>query len=139
MELKGKNLEKLSAGLIRPTSSENCSVRSIFMTMIDLFPGRRELSSSTVILRGQFHPSSTKILVSDFLLCTLTANIYEPTYAALNAIWPKLARGGILIFDEYGIHDWPGETAAVDQFLAGKPDLRLQTFDWTNAPAASAC
>jgi len=40
------------------------------------------------------------------------------------------------MFDEYGIHDWPGETAAVDQFLADRPGLRLQTFDWTNAPAA---
>ncbi len=71
-----------------------------------------------------------------FSLVHFDCDLYEPTYAALNAIWPKLARGGILIFDEYGIHDWPGETAAVDQFLAGKPDLCLQTFDWTNAPAA---
>jgi macrocin-O-methyltransferase TylF-like protien len=71
-----------------------------------------------------------------FSLVHFDCDLYEPTHAALNAIWPKLARGGILIFDEYGIHDWPGETAAVDQFLADKPDLRLQTFDWTNAPAA---
>jgi dTDP-rhamnose C3-O-methyltransferase len=71
-----------------------------------------------------------------FSLVHFDCDLYEPTRAALHAIWPKLARGGILIFDEYGIHDWPGETAAVDQFLADKPDLRLQTFDWTNAPAA---
>jgi Macrocin-O-methyltransferase (TylF) len=63
-------------------------------------------------------------------------DLYEPTLAALHAIWPKLSRGGIMMFDEYGIPDWPGETAAVDQFLADKPALRLQTFDWTNAPAA---
>ena len=71
-----------------------------------------------------------------FSLVHFDCDLYEPTYAALNAIWPKLARGGILIFDEYGIHDWPGETAAVDRFLTDKPGLRLQTFDWTNAPAA---
>jgi hypothetical protein len=71
-----------------------------------------------------------------FSLVHFDCDLYEPTHAALDAIWPKLARGGILIFDEYGIHDWPGETAAVDQFLADKPGLRLQTFDWTNAPAA---
>jgi dTDP-rhamnose C3-O-methyltransferase len=71
-----------------------------------------------------------------FSLVHFDCDLYEPTSAALHAIWPKLARGGILIFDEYGIHDWPGETEAVDQFLADKPDLRLQTFDWTNAPAA---
>lgn len=71
-----------------------------------------------------------------FSLVHFDCDLYEPTHAALNAIWPKVARGGIVIFDEYGIHDWPGETAAVDQFLADKPGLRLQTFDWTNAPAA---
>jgi hypothetical protein len=71
-----------------------------------------------------------------FSLVHFDCDLYEPTRAALDAIWPKLARGGILMFDEYGIHDWPGETKAVDQFLAEKPGLRLQTFDWTNAPAA---
>jgi dTDP-rhamnose C3-O-methyltransferase len=71
-----------------------------------------------------------------FSLVHFDCDLYKPTHAAIQAVWPKLARGGILIFDEYGIHDWPGETAAVDQFLADKPGLRLQTFDWTNAPAA---
>jgi dTDP-rhamnose C3-O-methyltransferase len=54
----------------------------------------------------------------------------------LEALWPRVNRGGVVIFDEYGIHDWPGETAAVDEFFADKPEIRLQTFDWTNAPAA---
>ena len=71
-----------------------------------------------------------------FSLVHFDCDLYEPTHVALDAIWPKLARGGIVLFDEYGIHDWPGETAAVDQFLADKPGLRLHTFDWTNAPAA---
>jgi hypothetical protein len=71
-----------------------------------------------------------------FSLVHFDCDLYEPTHVALNAIWPKLARGGIVLFDEYGIRDWPGETAAVDQFLADKPGLRLHTFDWTNTPAA---
>ncbi|HEX2652027.1 MAG TPA: TylF/MycF/NovP-related O-methyltransferase [Xanthobacteraceae bacterium] len=71
-----------------------------------------------------------------FSLVHFDCDLYEPTKAALTAIWPKVTRGGIVIFDEYGIHDWPGETAAVDQFLADKPNVKLQTFDWTNAPAA---
>ena len=28
-----------------------------------------------------------------------------------------------MLFDEYGIHDWPGETAAVDEFIADKPGI----------------
>jgi len=71
-----------------------------------------------------------------FSLIHFDCDLYAPTKAALEALWPRVSRGGILLFDEYGIHDWPGETKAVDEFLADKPGLRLQTFNWTNAPAA---
>lgn len=71
-----------------------------------------------------------------FSLVHFDCDLYAPTRAALEALWPRVVSGGIVIFDEYGIHDWPGETAAVDEFLADKPGLRLQTFDWTNTPAA---
>ena len=43
--------------------------------------------------------------------------------------------GGVVIFDEYSIKDWPGETKAVDEFLETQPGLRIKTLDWTNAPA----
>lgn len=62
-------------------------------------------------------------------------DLYAPTRAALEAMWPKIIRGGVVIFDEYSIHDWPGETAAVDEFLADKPNIKLRTFDLTNTPA----
>ncbi|EMO08132.1 hypothetical protein LEP1GSC137_4154 [Leptospira borgpetersenii str. Noumea 25] len=41
-----------------------------------------------------------------------------------------------MLFDEYGIHDWPGETKAVDEFLEEHQNLKLHTFSWTNSPAA---
>lgn len=63
-------------------------------------------------------------------------DLYTPTLAALKALWPKLSRGGIMLFDEYAIPDWAGETQAVDEFFADKPDVRLLTLTWTNAPAA---
>lgn len=71
-----------------------------------------------------------------FSLIHFDCDLYTPTKAALDAFWPLLARGGVMLFDEYGIPEWPGETKAVDEFLEGVPGLRLQTFDWTNAPAA---
>ena len=40
------------------------------------------------------------------------------------------------MYDEYDIPDWPCETAAVDEFIADKLEIRLKTFDWTNAPTA---
>lgn len=71
-----------------------------------------------------------------FSLIHFDCDLYAPTKAALEALWPRVNRGGLVLFDEYGIHDWPGETAAVDEYFADKPEVRLRTFDWTNTPAA---
>jgi hypothetical protein len=71
-----------------------------------------------------------------FSLLHFDCDLYNPTKAALEAVWDRVSRGGILLFDEYGIRDWPGETQAVDEFIAERKDLKLKTLDWTNAPAA---
>ena len=63
-------------------------------------------------------------------------DLYAPTKAALNAIWPKVSRGGVVLFDEYALKEWGGETQAVDEFVADKPELQIQTLRWTNSPAA---
>jgi hypothetical protein len=62
-------------------------------------------------------------------------DLYAPTKAALDAFWPRLSHGGIMLFDEYAIHEWPGETAAVDAFIAAHPGLSIKTLPWTNTPA----
>jgi hypothetical protein len=71
-----------------------------------------------------------------FSLLHLDCDVYLPTKAVLDHLWPRVSRGGVVIFDEYGIEDWPGETKAVDEFLADKPGLRLQISQWTNCPGA---
>ena len=70
-----------------------------------------------------------------FSLVHFDCDLYRPTKIALEALWPHVSRGGVILFDEYAIADWPGETAAVDEFLADKPGLRVKTLPWTNAPA----
>lgn len=63
-------------------------------------------------------------------------DLYRPTKAALEALYPVVSRGGAILFDEYSIPDWPGETKAVDEFLATRPNLQLRKLTWTNTPAA---
>jgi hypothetical protein len=70
-----------------------------------------------------------------FSLVHFDVDLYEPTAHVLNAIWERVPKGGILLFDEYGIEDWPGESAAVDEFLEAHPMQRVRTLDWTNTPA----
>jgi hypothetical protein len=70
-----------------------------------------------------------------FSLIHFDCDLYKPTKTALEALWPVLSRGGLMLFDEYAIHNWPGETRAVDEFLCDKPGLKIKTLSWTNTPA----
>jgi hypothetical protein len=50
-------------------------------------------------------------------LALLDVDLYEPTAAALDGLHERLSQGAIIVADEYGHPDWPGETMAVDEFL----------------------
>ena len=51
-------------------------------------------------------------------LLNLDADLYAPTRAALENLYPLVLRGGIVVFDEYGLEQWPGESSAVDEYFA---------------------
>lgn len=70
-----------------------------------------------------------------FSLLHFDCDLYKPTKAALENLWPMVSNGGVIIFDEYSIPDWPGETKAVDEFFADKGEFGIKKFAWTNAPA----
>jgi Macrocin-O-methyltransferase (TylF) len=92
------------------------------------------------LINGDIEESIPEFLTKNpgirFSIVHFDCDLYAPTKIALNALWSRIPRGGILIFDEYGIHDWPGETKAVDEFLDENPMQKLQTFNWTNVPGA---
>jgi hypothetical protein len=50
-----------------------------------------------------------------FVLCD--CDVYEPTIAALWWAHERLSHGGVILLDEYGDPQWPGETQAADEFL----------------------
>jgi hypothetical protein len=60
-------------------------------------------------------------------------DLEEPTEYALNMLWPRVSKGGVLIFDEYGVHEWT-ESNAVDRFIE-KHNLTLIKTPW-HAPSA---
>lgn len=70
-----------------------------------------------------------------FSLVHFDCDLYQPTKIALEAIYSRVSRGGVIIFDEYSIVDWPGETQAVDEFLTQHSELSIRKLTWTNAPA----
>jgi len=109
---------------------------------IDVFDSDRFVpwKPRVVIVDGDIVESVPQFVMDNpgvrFSLVHFDCDMYAPTRAALEALWPKISRGGLILFDEYAIQNWPGETQAVDEFLLDKSDCRLQTLAWNNVPAA---
>jgi hypothetical protein len=93
-----------------------------------------------VLIDGQIEVTVPKFVEEHpdarFSLVHFDCDLYVPTKAALEALWPRVSRGGILLFDEYAMPYWAGETKAVDEFIADRPELQPKTLTWTNTPGA---
>ena len=62
-------------------------------------------------------------------------DIEKPTYQSLINLYPRIVKGGIIIFDEYACNKW-SESDAVDKFLKQYPELILKTITWARTPTA---
>lgn len=61
------------------------------------------------------------------------ADMYTPTKIGLEYFYPLVIKGGVILFDEYGIRPWGGESNAVDEYFADK-DVEIKRFDWCSNP-----
>ena len=68
-------------------------------------------------------------------LLIMDLDIEKPTEIALNLLYNRLVRGGIIVFDEYAEHEW-SESNAVDKFLKLHPEIELKTLPWARTPTA---
>lgn len=62
------------------------------------------------------HPDN---LPEQIAVLRLDTDFYDSTKAELEALFPRLSPGGVLIIDDYG--EWEGCRKAVDEYFAGKP------------------
>ena len=69
-------------------------------------------------------------------LLHIDIDIYEPVSVALENFYPRVVPGGVVVFDEYAHQDWPGESAALENYFKKKnlPPPNLQTFGWCGTP-----
>lgn len=90
----------------------------VLMDMIHLY----RLEPLVRLHRGKIEETWPALLAAkpdmQVSLALLDVDLYEPTKAALTGLHDRLNIGGVILADEYGDADWPGETQAVDEFLA---------------------
>lgn len=64
-------------------------------------------------------------------LLHLDMDLYEPTKVALEYLYPRVVKGGIVCFDEYGVMPWEGELRGVDEYfteLGERPVIKKHPF-----------
>jgi hypothetical protein len=64
-------------------------------------------------------------------LLHIDLDLYEGYKYALEIFWDQIAIGGIILFDEYNLVQWPGATAAINEFLLEK-DLNIDYIKQLN-------
>jgi O-methyltransferase len=58
-------------------------------------------------------------------LAHIDVDIYDSVMACCRFIWPRLVRGGFMIFDDYGFPSCPGARRAVDEYFQATTSFPL--------------
>jgi hypothetical protein len=110
-QLGGTHQEWKQAGVKNDTSID------IVHDKLDRFGVR-----NVELVKGFFEHTLPRYADRAFSFVHLDCDAYSAYKECLEFFYPRLSRGGIVLFDEYDDPPWPGCNQAVDEFLAGKPE-----------------
>jgi O-methyltransferase len=85
-------------------------------------------NGNIIIHQGYFPDTAAPVSNEIFSLVNLDADLYQPTSAALEFFYPRLAPGGIIFIHDYN-NKWQGIIRAVDEFLARIPESLILVPD----------
>lgn len=79
-----------------------------------------------ILYRKGFIPDSFKGMEnSRFAFAHIDVDIFQSILDCCEFIYPRMAFGGILVFDDYGLPSCPGARAAVDEYFLNKREVPL--------------
>ncbi len=76
------------------------------------------------LVKGLFEDSWADAAPDRIALVHIDCDWYDPVRFCLEAVADRLSSGGIIIIDDY--HDYGGCRTAVDEFVAARPDYRME-------------
>ena len=81
-----------------------------------------ELEDSVVIHKGLIQDTLPMLMEQRpelmFSMVFCDTDLYEPTKVILDEVHSRICKNGVLVFDEWNYERYPGETKAVEEFLA---------------------
>lgn len=96
---------------------------------IERTKGNLQEFEDNVIYHQGYIPESFNVLPSSpqkIVYLSIDLNSAKPTIDTLNLFYPRLARGGIIIFDDYGWQNYKDTKEVVDAFFSDKPGILLK-------------
>ena len=84
------------------------------------------LSDRITLVGGFFDETLPKTDVGDVSVLILDCDLYDSYHSCLRELYPKVQRGGWILFDEYFNKKYPGARRAVDEFFADKPEKPMR-------------
>jgi O-methyltransferase len=73
--------------------------------------------------QGFFPQTAGPIEDKRFSMAHIDVDIYQSVLDCCSFFYPRMNRGGIMIFDDYGVTSCPGAKLAVDEFFKDKPEV----------------
>ena len=107
----------LKKGALKSDSYENLA------KSVDLFDINRPLNhiNKIELIEGDICETASDYVKNNphliVSLLYLDLDLYKPTLAALKAFAPLVPKGGLIVFDELNLRDFPGETLAFKEYF----------------------
>jgi O-methyltransferase len=96
----------------------------IYETVCNYFANDKNVQ----VIKGFVPDTLAGLEDSKIAFCHIDLDLYEGYKSTLEFVWPRLAVGGIIAFDDYfATGSCQGAVAAVDEFLAEHSDVQLYT------------
>jgi len=74
------------------------------------------------VYRGWIPQRFSEVAQRRFSFIHIDVDLYRPTLDSLEFFYPRIARGGIILMDDYGFITCPGAKRAADEFFSDKPE-----------------
>jgi O-methyltransferase len=88
------------------------------------------LDEQVIFVKGLFQDTLPLLQAGPFALIRLDGDLYESTYIALDALYPKLSPGGFVIIDDYGAVP-ACQAAVLDYRTRIRTEAPLNIIDWS--------
>ena len=115
------------------------SNREAFFSDFEAYLADSPIAKRVHILEGDVCKTLPGLLESApglrFAFVYFDLDLYQPTLECLRLLWDKVPQRGVIVFDEYGFPEFPGESQAVDEFF-GSRGAELKMLPWCHCPAA---